>query len=189
MEPEDTAHLLDGLGNALGGMARPHDQLGLDPVDVGACILDNAVVALLDRPVLLDRDDRMGLNRRGDGDLLQALDKGVARRHVVDGGRDDRKTHKGVPVPEDLTRHLRGDRGRGQKPLDEVADEFPPRDEAAAMRGGNEHHARDLGQRLEKEALLQQFAGALRQLKLLERFATHSVPEAIPGVDGLHFYQ
>src|SRR3990172_11822258 len=75
MLPEVAAHLLYRLGASLRRMARPHDQLGLHPVDVGAGIRDHTVVALLDRPVPLDRDDRVGRNRGRDGDLLQGPDE------------------------------------------------------------------------------------------------------------------
>ena len=36
MQQENTAYLFDRLGLPLRGVARPHDQLGLDFVDVGA---------------------------------------------------------------------------------------------------------------------------------------------------------
>ncbi len=111
----------------------------------------DAVFALFDRPVPFDRDDRMGLDRRGDGNFLQALDEGMVRRHVVDGCRDDRKTHKSVPILEDVSAHLGGDGGRGHEPMNDVAEKFIPRNEAAAMRGANEHHARDFGQRLDEQ--------------------------------------
>ena len=48
MEQEDPAYLLDSLGPALRRMARPHNQLGLDPLDVCARILHDAVVAFLE---------------------------------------------------------------------------------------------------------------------------------------------
>src|SRR5512139_849048 len=65
MKQEDPAHLLNGFGLALNGMARPHDQFGLDPLDVGARILHDPVVALLDRALTIDCDNRMGLDRTG----------------------------------------------------------------------------------------------------------------------------
>jgi hypothetical protein len=54
----------------------PHHQLGLDAVDVRALVLDDAVVAGLERAVSLDRDDRVGLDARGDRDGLERAQKG-----------------------------------------------------------------------------------------------------------------
>lgn len=45
----------------MAGMARPHDQLGLDPVDVGARVRHHAVAALRGRVAPFDRDAGVGL--------------------------------------------------------------------------------------------------------------------------------
>ena len=50
VQPENTAHLLDGSSVPLTGTDRAHDQLGaLDPVGVGARVRHQAVAALENR--------------------------------------------------------------------------------------------------------------------------------------------
>ena len=104
--PQDTTHFLDGVGISLRGMARVHDQLGFDRLDVGARILHHAVVPLLHRPVPLDRDDGVDRDGRRDRDLLQGSDEVVPWRHVVNRRWDDRvRAREGVPVPGDVRGH------------------------------------------------------------------------------------
>mgnify|MGYP003694525613 CR=1 FL=1 len=59
------------------GDGRTIELSGLDRLDVGARVLHHAVVALLDRPVRLDRDDGVDRDRRYDGNLLQGQDEVV----------------------------------------------------------------------------------------------------------------
>ena len=47
---QDTANFLDRLGCGLGRVPRTHHQLGFDPVDMRALVLDDAVVTLLGGP-------------------------------------------------------------------------------------------------------------------------------------------
>src|SRR5262249_55611386 len=54
VEQQDAPHLFDGVGVALGGVTRLHDQLGLDRLDVGGGVLDHTIVSLLDRPIPID---------------------------------------------------------------------------------------------------------------------------------------
>ncbi len=71
VQAEDPSHLLDGVGIALRGMARPHDQLRLDPIEVSALVLHDTIVSLLDRPVSLNRDEGVHLDGGNDGDRRQ----------------------------------------------------------------------------------------------------------------------
>ena len=61
---EDAADFLDRLGRGLSRVTRTHNQLGFDAVDVRALVLDDAVVALLDRARSFHRNDRMRVDAR-----------------------------------------------------------------------------------------------------------------------------
>jgi hypothetical protein len=61
---EDPPDLLDRFGVALNRVLRPDDQLRLYPVEVGAPILDDAVVTVLVRAVTLHRPLRLTVGQR-----------------------------------------------------------------------------------------------------------------------------
>src|SRR5262245_34462979 len=84
---QDAAHLEDYLGIALRRVARAHDELRRDAVDVRARVAHDAVAARLGRAVALHRDDRVRLDSRRDRDLSEGLEEGIARGHVVDARR------------------------------------------------------------------------------------------------------
>ena len=188
VDAENAADLLDGVGIALRGMARLHDQLGFDRLDVRGGVLDHAIVSLLDRPVPLDGDDGVDRHGRRDGDRLQAQDEGVPRRHVVDRRRDE-PDFRGAQISVDVGGHPREDKGQGQELPGEVGEGAPTCHVAPAMRGADEDDARHHGQWLEEESAAEQVAGLVAQLQLLQRPAADRVPELIPGADGLHLDQ
>ena len=57
MLQQNAAHFLNGVWIRLTGVARAHDELRLDAIDVRAVLLDDAVVAVLDRAGAVDGDD------------------------------------------------------------------------------------------------------------------------------------
>jgi hypothetical protein len=85
VQPKNAAYFFHCMRIALRGMVGLHDQLGLNRFDVGARVLHDAVVALLDRAIPRDRDDGVDRDGRGDGDLenpgssLAALARSLTR--------------------------------------------------------------------------------------------------------------
>ncbi len=141
MQPKDATNFLDRLRPPLSRVVRAHHQLRLHAVDVRARVLHDAVVAVLQRTLAGDRDDRMDLDRRRHRDGLYRLDEVMTGRHVVHGrgDRDARTKRAGVAV--DVRRHA-GERERQrEQSADDIGDELPARHEAAAVRGGDEDHA------------------------------------------------
>src|SRR5689334_19793688 len=59
MEQEDPPHLLDRVWIRLRRVPGADDVLGFDTGEMRALVLDDPVVAVLDRPVAVHRDDRM----------------------------------------------------------------------------------------------------------------------------------
>ncbi len=69
-------------------MPRTHDQLRFDAVNVRALVLDDTVVARVNRPAAFDRYDRMGMHAGGDRRCRERLDERIGRIHVVQRGRN-----------------------------------------------------------------------------------------------------
>jgi len=62
VQAQDAPHFVHRERMALHGVPGSDHQLGLHALDVRARILDDAIVAILDRPRSLDRDDRVRVN-------------------------------------------------------------------------------------------------------------------------------
>lgn len=84
---EDAVHLGDRVGVRLGGVGRPHDPLGGDPLDVRALVGDDAVGLAPRRARASHGDDRVRGDARVDGAVGQRPDEVVAGAHVVDARR------------------------------------------------------------------------------------------------------
>src|SRR2546422_348747 len=68
---------------ALHGVPGPDHQLGLHALDVRARILDDAIVAILDRPRPLDRDDRVRVNPGGHRNVLESAKSALTPRRPL----------------------------------------------------------------------------------------------------------
>ena len=189
MQPEDATHLLDGAGISLDGVARPHDQLGLDGRDVGGGVLDHPIVSLL-RPCpspstammeLTFTDGTTGIScsprmNGCPGDMLSTAD-------------GTNPALRGARVPAEFTLQAGEGKGQGQQCPGEVGEDAPTGHEAPAMRGANEYRSSDLRQRLDEEPAAEQVASLVGQLQLVQRLVADRVPEPIPGADDLHLDQ
>ena len=63
---EDAAYLLDRLGGGLSRVARMHDQLGFDAVDMRALVFDDSIITVPGRLVAFYWYDRVDLHPRSD---------------------------------------------------------------------------------------------------------------------------
>src|SRR5260221_2688781 len=66
VEQEDASHLLDRVWIRLRRVPGADNVLGVDAFEMRAAVLDDAIVAALDRPVAVDRDDRMRVDAGDD---------------------------------------------------------------------------------------------------------------------------
>src|ERR1700687_2024799 len=87
---KDATNLLDRLGLGLSRVTRTHYQLGFDAIDVRALVLDDAVVAIFDRPQALHWNDRVSVNARRDRQRAESLNEGIGSVHVVERSRDNK---------------------------------------------------------------------------------------------------
>ena len=86
MKEENPPYFFDRVGIGLRRMAGANDKLGLDALDMGTPVFDDAVIPGLDRTVTADGDDRVGLDPFGNGGACQRLYQQAAGRHRVDAG-------------------------------------------------------------------------------------------------------
>jgi len=68
-------------------MSGADDVFGIDPVEVRARIFDDTVIAVLDRPVAGDRNDRLRVNAGSDRRRSHCLEDRVVRRHAEQAAR------------------------------------------------------------------------------------------------------
>ena len=89
VKQEDPTHLLDRVRVRLRGVARADDVFGIDTVEMRARILDDTVVAALDRPVAGNSNDRMRVDAGGNRCRGHRLQDRIVRRHAEQAARSE----------------------------------------------------------------------------------------------------
>ena len=92
---ENASDLLNCPGSGLGRVAGMHDRLRLDALDVRALVLDDSIIAGLDRSCAFYRNNRVNLHAGGNGQRREGLQKGAGCVHVVErGGNGERSSQQ-----------------------------------------------------------------------------------------------
>jgi len=153
VEQQNAANLLDRIRVRLRRVRGTDDVFRIDAIEMRARILDDTVVAALDRPIAGNRDDRMRMDTWCNRCCRHRLEDRVAGRHAEQAARTE---IVGVDLEvAGIARKLRASADDAQweseKPPQELGDRIFG-EIAAAVRRSDKDDPAHIGQRLDETA-------------------------------------
>ena len=153
-------------------------------------VLDDPIVAVLDRPSAFHRNDRMGMHTWGDRRGGECFQPRIGSIHVVEGGGNGKRSsqHAGPAKLRDLDRRLDKRARQVDKFVSEL-DKVIAGHVTAPMWRCNEDHPLNERQRFDEQRAGQQIASLGIQFSLVKRDLANDAPEASATIDDGHLRQ